>query len=110
MMIEVMFELSIPFLMALIIDEGVTTGNMEKILIYGALMAIAAVCSLFLGRASSKYAGLASAGFAKNLRKALFEDDRCDQCSKCLSDGHSGLCACTAQFDFRYLHRFLYQC
>lgn len=73
MTIEVMFELSIPFLMALIIDEGVTAGNMEKILFYGALMAVAAVCSLFLGRSSSKYAGLASAGFAKNLRRALFE-------------------------------------
>lgn len=73
MMIEVLFELSIPFLMAAIIDKGINRGDLNSILFYGAIMLVCAIFSLLLGRASSKFAGLASAGLAKNLRKALFE-------------------------------------
>lgn len=73
MTIEVLFELSIPFLMAAIIDQGINRSDLNSILIYGSMMLVSALCSLFLGRASSKFAGIASAGFAKNLRKAMFE-------------------------------------
>lgn len=73
MAIEVIFEISIPFLMSFIIDKGVNQGDMQNIMLYGFLMGICAILSLLFGRASSKYAAYASAGFAKNLRKSLFE-------------------------------------
>lgn len=73
MTIEVLFELSIPFLMAAIIDQGINRSDLNSILIYGSMMLVSALCSLFLGWVSSKFAGIASAGFTKNLRKAMFE-------------------------------------
>lgn len=72
MVIEVLMEISLPFLMSFIIDKGVNQGDMGQVLYYGILMAIAAFISLLCGALSGKYAAYASAGFAKNLRKAMF--------------------------------------
>lgn len=72
MVIEVLMEISLPFLMSFIIDKGVNQGDMGQVLFYGLLMAAAAFISLLCGALSGKYAAYASAGFAKNLRKAMF--------------------------------------
>lgn len=72
MVIEVLMEISLPFLMSFIIDKGVNQGDMSQVLFYGILMAICAFISLICGALSGKYAAYASAGFAKNLRKAMF--------------------------------------
>ena len=72
MVIEVLMEISLPFLMSFIIDKGVNQGDMSQVLFYGILMAICAFISLLCGALSGKYAAYASAGFAKNLRKAMF--------------------------------------
>lgn len=69
---EVVLEMVLPFLMAFIIDEGVGNGDMNAVIKYGGIMLVAAFGSLFCGVMSGKYAAYASAGFAKNLRKALF--------------------------------------
>lgn len=69
---EVVLEILLPFLMAFIIDEGVGNGDMNAVIKYGVIMLVAAFGSLFCGILSGKYAAYASAGFAKNLRKALF--------------------------------------
>lgn len=69
---EVVLEILLPFLMAFIIDEGVGNGDMNAVIKYGGIMLVAAFGSLFCGILSGKYAAYASAGFAKNLRKALF--------------------------------------
>lgn len=69
---EVVLEILLPFLMAFIIDEGVGNGDMSAVIKYGGIMLVAAFGSLFCGIMSGKYAAYASAGFAKNLRKALF--------------------------------------
>lgn len=69
---EVVLEIVLPFLMAFIIDEGVGNGDMNAVIKYGGIMLVAAFGSLFCGVMSGKYAAYASAGFAKNLRKALF--------------------------------------
>lgn len=69
---EVVMEISLPFLMSFIIDEGVYKGNMKNVIFYGSIMVIAAFLSLLCGALSGKYAAYASAGFAKNLRKAMF--------------------------------------
>ena len=74
--IEVIFEMLIPTLMALIIDNGLNgndgKGDIKFIAIMGLATFGVAMLSLFCGIRASKYASYASAGFAKNLRKSLF--------------------------------------
>ncbi len=74
MILEVVFEMLIPFLMASIIDDGVEAGNMQHIYAVGAVMIAAALCGLFCGVMGGKYGARASTGFAKNLRQAMFEN------------------------------------
>lgn len=74
MILEVVFEMLIPFLMASIIDDGVEAGNMQHIYAVGAVMIAAAFCGLFCGVMGGKYGARASTGFAKNLRQAMFEN------------------------------------
>lgn len=69
---EVVLEISLPFLMSFIIDKGVSQGDMTEVTKYGLIMIVAAFGSLFCGAMSGKYAAYASAGFAKNLRRAMF--------------------------------------
>ena len=73
MVFEVMFEISIPFIMATLLDKGVQKGDMTTVLTYGLLMLVFAFLSLFWGMQSARYGAFASAGFAKNLRKAIFK-------------------------------------
>ena len=73
MVFEVMFEISIPFIMATLLDTGVQKGDMTTVLTYGLLMLVFAFLSLFCGMQSARYGAFASAGFAKNLRKAIFK-------------------------------------
>ena len=73
MTLEVMFEISIPFVMANLLDKGVQQSNMSNIWLYGGLMLVCAFLSLFCGTQSARYAAFASAGFAKNLRQAIFK-------------------------------------
>ena len=73
MVFEVMFEISIPFIMATLLDKGVQKGDMTTVLTYGLLMLLFAFLSLFCGMQSARYGAFASAGFAKNLRKAIFK-------------------------------------
>lgn len=74
--LEVIFEMLIPTLMAVIIDSGLNgndgKGDMKFIVIMGLVTFGVAMLSLFCGIRASKYASYASAGFAKNLRKSLF--------------------------------------
>lgn len=69
---EVVLEISLPFLMSFIIDKGVSQGDMTEVTKYGLIMIVAAFGSLLCGAMSGKYAAYASAGFAKNLRRAMF--------------------------------------
>ena len=72
MILEVLMETMIPFLMASIIDDGVNAGNMNHIYKVGGLMLVAAALGLAAGMAGGRYGAKASAGFAKNLREAMF--------------------------------------
>ena len=71
---EVIMETIIPLLMASIIDDGVTAGNMKHIYFIGGLMLLAALSSLILGILGGQFGSRASAGFARNLRKAMYEN------------------------------------
>ena len=69
---EVVLEVLIPLMMAHLLDYGIDAGDMGVILRTGAVLTAACMCSLFFGVQSGRYAARASAGFAKNLRRAMF--------------------------------------
>ena len=71
---EVITELLIPLLMSTLIDNGISTGNMKHVFIVGGVMVVIAGLSLLFGVLSGKSAALASTGFAKNLRKSMYEN------------------------------------
>lgn len=71
---EVGLELSLPTLMAYVIDNGVMKGDMRTAVLMGLVMLVVAFLSLLCGALSAKNASYASAGFVKNLRKAMFEN------------------------------------
>lgn len=70
--IEVIMEVILPMLMAAVIDNGVNQGDMNYVLKMGLLMLVVAFISLTAGALCGKYAAVASSGFARNLRKAMF--------------------------------------
>lgn len=74
MILEVFFEILIPYLMASIIDDGVEKGDMRHIVIVGLLMLGLAACALTTGILGGKYGAIASTGFAKNLRKGMYDN------------------------------------
>jgi len=74
MILEVAMEMVIPLLIADLVDKGVEQGNMSEIYRIGGYMLICAVIGLFGGIMGAVYGSKASAGLAKNLRKAMFEN------------------------------------
>ncbi|MGN0436137.1 MAG: ABC transporter ATP-binding protein [Wujia sp.] len=74
MILEVVVETLIPLLMASIIDDGVEKGDMSHIYKIGAIMAVLALAGLVFGILGGKYGAKASAGFAKNLREAMYNN------------------------------------
>ncbi|ACL75739.1 ABC transporter ATP-binding protein [Ruminiclostridium cellulolyticum] len=71
--LEVAMEIAIPLLMGWIIDNGVEKGNMQYVLTVGAVMVVVSVFALTFGVLAGKYAARASSGFARNLRKAMYD-------------------------------------
>ena len=74
MILEVAMEMIIPLLMASIIDDGVEAGNLGHIFVVGGVMILVAIVSLFSGIMGGRLGAEASTGFAKNLRKAMYEN------------------------------------
>ena len=71
MVLEVAFEVVIPFLMGHIIDDGIKAGDMNYVIKTGLLMMLMALMSLLFGALGAIFACKASAGFEKNLRRGL---------------------------------------
>lgn len=73
---EVLMEVIIPWLMALLIDNGVNgndgAGDFNYILITGGLLALCCGFSLLAGFGGGKFGAIASTGFARNLRRDMF--------------------------------------
>lgn len=74
MILEVIMEMLVPLLMATIIDDGVNAGDMNHILKIGALMIVIAIMGLLGGLGGAVFGAKASTGFARNLRKAMFDN------------------------------------
>ncbi|MDO5363522.1 MAG: ABC transporter ATP-binding protein [Eubacteriales bacterium] len=72
MILEVLFEMFIPLVMASIIDKGVGNGDIGHIYRMGLVMAFLALMGLITGILGGKYGARASTGFARNLRKAMY--------------------------------------
>ena len=74
MIAEVVMEMIIPLLMASIIDDGVNKGDMRHIYLVGGLMILTALLSLSFGIGGGGFGAKASTGFARNLRKAMYDN------------------------------------
>lgn len=72
--LEVVMEVIIPLLMANLIDLGVDDGNMSVIWKIGIALVLSAMISLMFGALSGKYAAIASAGYASNLRQDMYNN------------------------------------
>lgn len=72
--VEVVIDVVIPLLMANLIDLGITDGNMDTILKLGLALVLSCIVSLAFGALSGKNGAIASAGFAHNLRKDMYEN------------------------------------
>ncbi|MHC5269344.1 ABC transporter ATP-binding protein [Enterococcus sp. LJL98] len=72
--LEVILDVVIPLLMAMIVDRGISGRSKEDILWIGAALLVCAVLALVFGMLSARYAATASAGFAKNVRQKIFEN------------------------------------
>lgn len=72
--LEVIMEVLIPFITAVIIDQGIEAGNVHKVYQYGGAMIVMALLSLTFGVLAGKYAASASSGFACNLRDGMYEN------------------------------------
>lgn len=69
---EVAMEVTIPLVMAHIIDDGIRQGKVSYVAAMGGVMVLMALFSLIFGALSGRFAAVAAMGFAKNLRSALF--------------------------------------
>ena len=69
---EVILEVLVPTIMAMLIDNGINKGDMNYIIKVGIILVICCMASLFCGIMSGKYAAKASAGFAANLRHDMY--------------------------------------
>ena len=72
--LEVFFDMSVPFVIAKLIDQGVQAENLAVAMKYGILMLVLAICGLTTGFLSGKFAAQASAGFAANLREGMYDN------------------------------------
>ena len=72
--LEVLMETLIPFVTAWLIDRGIQAGNMNEIWKYGLMMLALSFLSLLFGFLAAKTAATASAGFACNLRDAMYQN------------------------------------
>ena len=71
--VEGVLEILIPTVMASLIDEGITGKSMPAIVKFGLILLACSLCSLAAGFLAGKFAAIAGAGFAKNLRHDEFE-------------------------------------
>ena len=72
--LEVVADVLIPYVTAMLIDRGISAGNMENVYRYGVLMLGLAFVSLMLGILAGRFSAYASTGFASNLRKAMYRN------------------------------------
>ena len=71
-LVEVIFELMVPLVMASLIDNGIGMNNRSYILKMFAILIIFGICGLAASISAQYFAAKAATGFAKELKHALF--------------------------------------
>ncbi|MBO4991717.1 MAG: ABC transporter ATP-binding protein [Firmicutes bacterium] len=72
-LVDVLGEVFQPVLMARIVGPGIQQGNMQIVWTTGLGMVAVAVVCVVAGMGNSRFSAFAGAGFAANLRRALFD-------------------------------------
>ena len=72
--LEVVMDILLPFITAIIIDRGLSAANMSVVWRYGIIMVVMAFLGLVFGAGAGKYAASASSGFSANLREAIYSN------------------------------------
>ena len=72
--LEVVMDVLIPYVTAMLIDRGIMAGQMEAVYKYGLMMVGMAFLSLFFGIMAGRVSAYASTGFAANLRRAMYRN------------------------------------
>ena len=70
--LEVVMEVIIPLVMAMLIDKGIDGQDMAAIWKYGIILVLCAMLALVFGAAAGTFAARASTGFARNLRHDMY--------------------------------------
>ena len=70
--LEVIMEILMPFVTAIIIDRGLEVSNLSVVYRYGVLMVLMAFLSLIVGAMAGRNAAAASSGLSANLREAIY--------------------------------------
>lgn len=70
--LEVVMDVLIPYITAKLIDLGINAGDMQNVYLYGGIMLVMAFLSLYFGIKAGQSSAYASAGFAANLREAMY--------------------------------------
>ena len=72
--LEVVMEILLPFITAIIIDRGLEAADLSVVYRYGALMVGMAFLSLIFGASAGRFAARASSGLAANLRQGIYDN------------------------------------
>lgn len=72
-LLEACFDLTVPIVMAKIIDEGIAKNDSHFILVYGGVLILLAAVGLLSSITAQYFAAKAAVGFATNLRHGLFK-------------------------------------
>lgn len=70
--LEVILEITIPMMMAVIIDRGITGGDKTILTSVGSVLIVCVLLGIVCGILSGSFAARAAAGFAGNLRQDLY--------------------------------------
>ena len=70
---EVILECMIPFFTAQLVNRMKENASMQMILHYGLILVVMAILSLLFGLWAGNFAASASTGFARNIRKDMFQ-------------------------------------
>ena len=70
--LEVVMEILLPFITAIIIDDGLEKGDLSVVYRYGAIMVVIAFLGLFFAAGAGRFAASASSGLAANLRQSIY--------------------------------------
>lgn len=70
--LEVGMDVTIPYLMANLLDRGISGASMNEIVYWGIILLIFSFIALTFGVLSGTFAARASTGFARNVRRSLY--------------------------------------